>query len=52
MTDSFIGRQMNKVMQNEVAKMIKGREDTPTGLSMSTMAKEMPLRSIAMAVDR
>jgi len=48
MTDSFMGRQMNKVMQNEIAKMIKGREDTPTGLTMRTMAKEMPLRSIAM----
>lgn len=48
MTDSFMGRQMNKVMQDAISKMIKDKEDTPTGLTMTTMAKEMPLRSIAM----
>lgn len=48
MTDSFMGRQMNKVMQDTIGKMIKGQEDTPTGLTMTTMANEMPLRSIAM----
>jgi beta-glucosidase len=48
MTDSFMGRQMNRVMQDSIGKMIKGQENTPTGLTMTTMAKEMPLRSIAM----
>ncbi len=48
MTGSFMGRQMNKVMQDTIGKMIKGQENTPTGLTMTTMANEMPLRSIAM----
>jgi beta-glucosidase len=48
MTGSFIGRQLYKMLSAQIAKMVKGKEDTPTGLLMLTMVKEMPLRSMLM----
>lgn len=35
-------------MQKQIRQMIQGQEDTPNGLFMQVMVKEMPLRSILM----
>ncbi len=48
MTDSFIGRLVFKFMQKQIRQMIQGQEDTPNGLFMQVMVKEMPLRSTLM----
>ena len=48
LSGSFVGRQLYKMMQKQVAKIIAGDEDTPTGLMMKTMIKEMPLRNLLM----
>ncbi|NMB69482.1 MAG: glycosyl hydrolase [Chloroflexi bacterium] len=48
MSGSFIGRQLFQMMKDQVGKMIKDREDTPTGAMMAHMVQEMPLRSILM----
>ena len=49
MSGSFIGRQFYKAVQGQMAKMVKGKEDTPTGVLMLAMTKEMPLRSLLMS---
>ena len=51
MSDSFIGRRLFIFMQKQMAKMIAGLEDTPTGLMMESMASEMPLRGMLMMAD-
>ena len=51
MGNSFVARQLYKVMQKQIAKMVEGQEDTPTGIFMSAMVKEMPLRSMLMMGD-
>ncbi|MCJ7660670.1 MAG: fibronectin type III-like domain-contianing protein [Anaerolineales bacterium] len=51
MSDSFIGRRLYSFMQTQMAKLIAGQEDTPTGLMMESMASEMPLRGILMMGD-
>ncbi|HBX71074.1 MAG TPA: hypothetical protein DEH25_17280, partial [Chloroflexi bacterium] len=48
MQDSFIARQLYGVLSKQMAKMVAGQEDTPMGLLMNAMMKEMPLRSILM----
>jgi beta-glucosidase len=48
MGDSFIGRQLLKMMEHQVGKMISGRDDTPTALLMEAMIREIPLRSMLM----
>ncbi|MCU0486752.1 MAG: hypothetical protein MUC85_11665 [Anaerolineales bacterium] len=48
MSGSFVGRQMFKMMVGQIDKMVKGQEDTPTGLLLRAMAQEMPLRSMLM----
>ena len=45
---SFIGRQSFQMMKDQVGKMIKDREDRPTGAMVAHMVQEMPLRSILM----
>ena len=51
LSGSFVGRQLYKMMQKQVAKIIAGQEDTPTELMMTTMIKEMPLRNLLMMGD-
>ena len=51
LNSSFIGRRLNKMMAGQMAKMITGQEDTPTGKLMETMARESPLRSMLMMGD-
>jgi hypothetical protein len=34
-----------------MAKMLQGKEDTPIGLLMETMSREMPLRGMLMSGD-
>jgi len=48
MQDSFIGRQLYGMLSKQMGKMIEGQEDTPMGLLMNAMMKEMPLRSMLM----
>ncbi|MCU0486417.1 MAG: glycoside hydrolase family 3 C-terminal domain-containing protein [Anaerolineales bacterium] len=48
MRDSFVGRQIFKMMVGQIEKMVKGQEDTPTGLLLRAMAQEMPMRSMLM----
>ncbi len=48
MKDSFIGRQLYKTIQKEMAKMVVGQEETVTGMLMKAVANEMPLRSMLM----
>lgn len=48
MSGSFIGRQLFKMMSDQIAKMVKDKDDTPTGVFMRSMVKEMPLRSMLM----
>ncbi len=48
MQGSFVGRQLFRMMQDQIRKMIVGQEDTPTGAMMMSMAQEMPLRSMLM----
>jgi beta-glucosidase len=49
MRDSFVGRLLSSFMHKQMARMIQGQEDTPIGLLMEAMAREMPLRSMLMA---
>jgi beta-glucosidase len=48
MQDSPIGRLLGNVMQKQMQRMIQGQEDTPIGLLMEAMAREMPLRAMLM----
>jgi beta-glucosidase len=48
---SFVGRQLYRMMQKQVAKIVAGQEDTPTALMMNAMIKEMPLRNLLMMGD-
>ncbi len=49
MTDSFFGRLLYSLMRKQMAKLIQGQEDTPTGLLMVAMAREGPLRLMLMS---
>ncbi|MCJ7533962.1 MAG: glycoside hydrolase family 3 C-terminal domain-containing protein [Anaerolineales bacterium] len=51
MSASFIGRQLYRFMERQIAKMIVGQEDTPTAFLMEAMVCEMPLRSMLMMGD-
>jgi beta-glucosidase len=51
MSDSFIGRQLHKVMKSQMAKMFQGQEDTPMALLLEAMLEEMPLRGFLMMSD-
>jgi beta-glucosidase len=51
MCDSFIGRQFYKMMLRQIRRMIRGQEDTPTGMLMMAVVKEMPLRGMLMTDD-
>ncbi len=48
MSGSFIGRQLYKMLNDQIGKMIKGQEDTIMGALMRAMVQEMPLRSMLM----
>ena len=48
MTDSFIARQLHRVIQKQMGQMIQGQEDTPIALLMEAMTREIPLRSMLM----
>jgi beta-glucosidase len=48
MSGSIVGRQLFKMMVGQIEKMVKGQEDTPTGLLLRAMAQEMPMRSMLM----
>jgi beta-glucosidase len=49
MQDSFVGRQLYRLMQRQMAALLEGAEGTPTALLMDAMAREMPLRGMLMA---
>ncbi|RIK54690.1 MAG: glycosyl hydrolase [Chloroflexi bacterium] len=48
MDDSFIGRQFFNMLKGQVRKILKDQEDTPNGLMMTSMMKDMPLRGLLM----
>jgi beta-glucosidase len=52
MTDSFIGLLLGNTMQKQMQRMVQGQEDTPIGLLMEAMAREMPLRTMLMTGGR
>jgi beta-glucosidase len=47
MRDSFIGRQLYKLINREVEKRIKEGEETPMGAMMRVVVQEMPLRNLS-----
>jgi beta-glucosidase len=51
MQDSFAGRQLSRFTNRQMAKLLQGREGTPTALLMQAMAREMPLRVMLMSGD-
>jgi len=48
MRESFIGRQLFRMLKGQLGKMIKGQEDSVMGLLLRSMIQEMPLRSMLM----
>ena len=48
MRDSFLGRRLYSYLEKQMATFIKGHEDTPMGLLMASVAREMPLRGMLM----
>jgi beta-glucosidase len=48
MEDSVVGRRLYGYLAGQMGKMIEGQEDTPTGVLMAAVAREMPLRGILM----
>lgn len=48
MTGSWIGRALYKALNDNMRKMVAGKEDTPTGVLMLAMGREMPLRGMLM----
>ncbi len=48
MSGSFIGRQLLKMMEKQIANMVKDEPDSVTALMMRTMIKGIPLRAILM----
>lgn len=48
MQDSFIGRQLFKMVEKNMKSMLQGMEDTPMELLMTAMMKEMPMRTMLM----
>jgi beta-glucosidase len=48
MKDSFIGKQLHRIVNVILRRMIKGHENTPTGALVYAAAQEMPLRSLLM----
>ncbi|MBE2222206.1 MAG: glycoside hydrolase family 3 C-terminal domain-containing protein, partial [Anaerolineae bacterium] len=48
---TFIGRQLNNMMQKQMAKMIVGQEETPTAALMEAMGRQSPLRTMLMMGD-
>jgi beta-glucosidase len=49
MDDSFIGRQLYKLVKSQMVKMLEGHEGSPMALLMEAMSKEMPLRGMLMS---
>ena len=48
MSGSFIGRQLLKVMEKQIANIVKDEPDSATALMMSSMIRGIPLRAILM----
>lgn len=48
MQDSLIGRMLFNMIKKNMQKMFQGQEDTPMGLLMNAMMKEMPMRTLLM----
>ena len=51
MDDSFVGQRLYKTMSSQMGKLFAGQEDTPMGLLMEAMSREMPLRGMLMGGD-
>ena len=51
MTESLIARLLYSFLKKQMRKMFEGQEDTPFGLLMEAMSREMPLRSMLMLGD-
>lgn len=48
MSDSFIGRQLIKMMEKQIANIVKDEPDSATALMMRSMIRGIPLRAILM----
>ncbi|NLG96086.1 MAG: glycosyl hydrolase [Chloroflexi bacterium] len=48
MTGSWIGRALYKAVDNNMRRVVAGKEDTPTGALMLAMGRELPLRGMLM----
>jgi beta-glucosidase len=48
MRDSFVGRRLCSYVEKQMSKMIPEQENTPTGLLMRAVVREMPLRTLSM----
>jgi beta-glucosidase len=48
MEASFIGRQLGKMMEKQIEKLVKADPDGATALMMKSMIKGMPLRTLLM----
>lgn len=46
MSGSFIGKQLYKMVKNQIDKLFLEQADTPTGVLMQAMVQDMPLRSM------
>ena len=51
MQESFIGRQVYKMVEKQLQQMIQGKEDTPMAQLMIAIIREMPLRTMLMMGD-
>ena len=49
--DSFVGRILYRMLQNEVKEIVKGQENTTTEIMMQMMILEMPVRNLYMMGD-
>ncbi len=46
MSGSFIGKQLYKLVKNQIDKLFLEQANTPTGVLMQAMVQDMPLRSM------
>jgi len=51
MQESFIGRQVYKMVEKQLQQMNQGKEDTPMAQLMIAIIREMPLRTMLMMGD-
>ncbi|MAT44951.1 MAG: glycosyl hydrolase [Anaerolineaceae bacterium] len=48
MSDSFIGRQLHRLMKKQIVKVTQEQEGTPLAILMEAMVNDLPLRGILM----